>query len=180
MKTDSLDLSRRVVVALVVDEVVSEADMVFVAVRVASAAAAEDLVVAMEAVVVEVLAVVDMVDLSLVATTLVAHRYLQIRSLTSQLPVRREVKRSTFATFVSQSFLHTSCSLTFGSSHGQPAMRISSSCSRQSARLSRLRFSTSLMADLVEPGLFVSIMPRMPRLQSQSFLGTSMEVVLLA
>jgi hypothetical protein len=107
VKTDSPDLSRQVVVALVVGEVVLEADMVLVAVLVASVVAGEDLVVDMEAVVVEVLAVVDMVDLPLVATTLVAHRYLQTRSLTSQLPVRKKAKRFTFATFVSHSFLYT-------------------------------------------------------------------------
>lgn len=107
VKTDSPDLSCRVVVALVVDEVASEADMVLVAVRVASAVAGEDLVVDMEVVAVEVLAVVDMVDLPLVATMLVAHRYLRTRSLTSQLPVRRKAKRFMFAMFVFQLFLHT-------------------------------------------------------------------------
>jgi hypothetical protein len=107
VRIDSLDPSRPVVVALVVDEVVLEADMELVAVRVALVAAGEDLVVATEAVVVEVLAVVDMVDLPLVATTLVVHRYLQTRSLTLQQPVRRKVKRFTFATFVSQSLLYT-------------------------------------------------------------------------
>jgi hypothetical protein len=106
VKTDSPDLSRRVVVALVVDEVVSEAGMVLVVVLVASVVAGEDLV-DMEAVVVEVLAVVDMVDLPLVATTLVAHRCLQTRSLTSQLPVRKKAKRFMFAMFVSHSFLYT-------------------------------------------------------------------------
>jgi hypothetical protein len=107
-----------------VDEVVSEADMVLVAVRVALVVAGEDLEVDMEAVVVEVLAVVGMVDLPLVATMLVGHRYLQTRSLTSQPPVRREAKRFTFATFVPQSFLHR-YSLTFCSSPGQLATRIS-------------------------------------------------------
>jgi hypothetical protein len=99
VRTDSLDLSRQVAVALV-DVAVLEADMVLVEVWAALAAAVEDLVVTV-VVVVAALAVVDIVDLPLAATTLVGHRYLQIHSLISQLLVRREARRFTFATLVS-------------------------------------------------------------------------------
>lgn len=88
-----------------VDEVGSEADMVPAVVQVALEAAGEGLVVDMEAVVVEVLVAVDTVDLLLVYTMLVGHRYLLTPSPTSQLPVRREVKPFMFATFVSESSL---------------------------------------------------------------------------
>jgi hypothetical protein len=128
VKTDSPDLSRQVVAALEVDEVVLEAATVLGAVQAASEVVVEVLAVDMEVVVVEV-SVVDTVDLPL-ATKLVGHLYLQIRLLTTRLPVRKEAKRSTFATFVSLPFLNT-CLLTSNSSHGPPAMRISSSYLRQ-------------------------------------------------
>jgi hypothetical protein len=99
VKTDSLGLSSQVVVALVVDEVVLEAVTVLGAVQVASLVVVEDLVVDMEAVVAEDLVVVT-ADLPR-ATMLVGHLYHQIHSLTTQLPVRKEVKRSTFAMSVS-------------------------------------------------------------------------------
>mgnify|MGYP003622980198 CR=1 FL=1 len=89
-------------VGLVVDEVVSAADMELVAVRVALVADEEVLEVDMEVVVVEVSAAVDMAGLPLVLMMLAVHRYHQTPSLTSQLLARREVKRSTFATSVSQ------------------------------------------------------------------------------
>lgn len=102
------------------DEVDLEVVTVLGAARAASQVAVEDLVVGMEAVVVEVSAA-DMVDLPL-ATILVGRRYLQTHSLTTQLPVQKEAKRYTFATFVSCLCINICRILMFDSSPGLPAM----------------------------------------------------------
>jgi hypothetical protein len=83
-------------------------------------------------------------------------------SLTMLLLALREVRSSMFATFL-----------------GPLATRILSNSSPPSEKSSKPRFSTNRMAAPAVPELYDSILPKMPRPLSRSFLATSTEAVLL-